>query len=310
MRSAGLWLVLAATQVFSTCPIHRCGELDQGYCLQRQGLDYVYEECPGSAPYRNLDYGKDVGRCSLGVPELKFTGETCKVDFDCFSRNCSEGVCIGPSQKRCRTTLDCLPGERCSQNTCTALIPAGKSGCFVNPDCELHSGCFEGVCIPFFSLSPGAKTECTVHMTSLLCESGRCADLHCIPKPSALTTYPQECYDDYECEVEDCAGYQVPAVCGCGLGSKGQEACKLRVTDDVMQEYLDLVKEWLLGTEIERCHSSARFAEPCMRQYWAGWKLKRLQTLSLVFRFVPLQYVEPCVLDVLKHSSMLKHIVI
>lgn len=310
MRSAGLWLGLLIAQVGSLCPIHRCGKLEAGYCLQRQGLDYVYEKCPESSPFCNLDYGKDVGRCSLGLPDLKFTGETCKVDFDCFSRNCREGRCSGPNQQRCRTTLDCLPGERCSQNVCKPLLSAGQSGCFVHPDCELHSGCFEGVCVPFFSLPVGSKTECTVHMTSLLCESGRCADLHCIPKPNTLTVYPQKCYDDYECEVEDCVGYTIPAACGCGLSSKGQEACKLRVSDDITQEYLDLVKDWLLGTEIQHCHSSARFAEACMRQYWAEWKVKRLQTLSLAFRSVPWQDIEPCVLDVLVHSSMLKHIVI
>jgi hypothetical protein len=303
-------LLLAVIGVFGTCPLHRCGELEAGYCLQRQGLDYVYELCPESTPYCNLNYEKDVGKCSANLPDFRFTGEYCKADFDCFSKNCTDKVCIGPSDHRCRTTLDCLPGERCSENRCRQLIPAGQSGCYVNTDCEIHSGCFEGLCIPFFSLFQGAKTVCTVYMTSLLCESGRCADLHCIAKPDSSTSYPAECYDDYECEVEECVGYAIPAVCSCGLTSKPHGSCRLRVTDDAMQEYLDLVKEWLLGPEVEHCHSSARFAQPCMRIYWSERKIKRLQTLSLLFKSAPLQDLQPCVLDVLLHSSHLKHIII
>lgn len=303
-------MVLLFSFSLATCPIHRCGSLPSGFCLQRQGLDYVYSLCPPEAPYCSLDYAKNLGRCAPNLPDLRFTGSNCKVDFDCLTRNCRDGVCSGPGGNRCKTTIDCLQGERCSENVCKALIPVGGEGCYVNTDCEVHAGCFEGKCVKFFSLGEGEKTECTVHMTSLLCESGRCANLHCIAKPDALTTYPRECYDDYECEVEDCVGYSMPAVCSCGLTSVSHGTCKLRVTDDLLQDYLDLLREWLLGPEIEHCHSSARFAVPCLHTYWSTSKLRRLRTLSLLLKPTPMQDLHSCVVDVLLHSSYLTNVVI
>jgi hypothetical protein len=98
----------------------------------------------------------------------------------------------------------------------------------------------------------------------------------------------------------------IPANCICGISSSAQGHCKVRVTDDAVQEYLDLAEEWLSSRGIEKCHSAARYTFLCMKLYWSETKMKRLHWLSFIFKNSPFQDVESCPGNVLMDSSISK----
>jgi len=296
-------VALGLLALAAACEIHHCGQLPADTCRLPSTTATLYALCPALKPFCQIDpTGK--GTCGPRRPQYLLPGDRCETSEDCLSQRCEDSLCIGrPSGGHCSTMLDCGIGLYCAKKTCQPLV-SSDAECETPLDCDVHSSCFDGKCVRYFSQDIGEPTDCSLLHFSFLCSSGLCAQSVCVSQPSHVTTYPSPCEIDYDCNLTQCEGFAAAGQCTCGPGSSSRKHCAVRPTDDVSAEYVKLARAWVLGKEVENCHTAGRFQFRCLERYWDEGLTRRLKYLSAVKRPRPFQDLEPCALEVLLSSSL------
>ena len=298
--------ILGLFALASACEMHKCGPLPADTCRLPTPTATLYALCPAFKPFCQIDKeGK--GSCGPRRPQYLLPGDLCQDSEDCLSQRCEEGVCVGKQKGgHCSTMLDCEIGLYCAKKTCQPLISSQeeRTECETPLDCDVHSSCFDGKCVRYFSQDIGEQTDCSLLHFSFLCNSGLCADNVCVSPPSHSTIYPSRCEVDSDCSLTECESFVSSGKCTCGGSSSGHKYCAVRPTDDVSAEYVNLARAWVLGREVENCHTAGRFQFRCLERFWDEGLTKRLKYLSAVKRPRPFQDLEPCALEVLLSSSL------
>lgn len=123
----------------------KCPESGEGACYQGKCVECIdiipYAQCaPGLAC--NGVYCVPFPDCSMagcgGLCAPCAVGYGCQVDSDCFSNNCTNGMC---------TLADCMDGRR---NGTETGVDCGSGSCMPCPDgegCAMHTDCQSGVCM-------------------------------------------------------------------------------------------------------------------------------------------------------------------
>ena len=298
--------LLALISLVSACEVHKCGELPTDVCRLLTPGTTLYSPCSGPNPFCQIDRsGK--GTCGPRRPQHLLPGDLCQEPEDCLSQRCEKGVCLGkPKGSHCSTMLDCGIGLYCTDKTCQPLVSSleGRKECETPLDCDMHSSCFDGKCVRYFSQDIGENTDCSLLHYSFLCSSGLCADSKCVGQPSHPTEYPSRCEVDEDCSLTECDGFASAGQCTCGFSSTPHKYCSVRPTDDISSEYIKLARAWVLGKEVENCHTAGRFQFRCLERFWDRGLTQRLKFLSATKRPRPFQDLEMCALEVLINSSL------
>jgi hypothetical protein len=80
----------------------------------------------------NSNYLEDViyGFCYNSYDFFKLSGEKCKGDLDCYSKNCKDNICIGKLEnEKCNKNAECDVGLYCNNKKCEKLKNEGEN-CF------------------------------------------------------------------------------------------------------------------------------------------------------------------------------------
>jgi hypothetical protein len=173
-------------------------------------------------------------------PYLKYPGEACKVDDDCYGTDkdrCKEGKCKAP-EGPCKGNEDCLVGNYCkvasnvTESKCEKQIAVGKDGCVNSWDCVNNAVCQKGKCIEAFSLKVGEKIESKdKEINDLYCEFGKSKDGTCVQTVNAKSNDRiVACELNQKCSynITGIEGSQVEEVeCDCGYNKDGKGYCPI-----------------------------------------------------------------------------------
>lgn len=228
---------LASTNPFTDGGIINVN-LTTGVCQKNQtcaGLDKIYDESTVA--------GKCVDKSIVEPTEVRFPGEDCEKNSDCFADfgkngTCTDKKCAGVEVgKSCNKTVECLVGNFCSSNgTCTAQLSVGGK-CSSIYECANNLACYKGSCVEFGSVKSGEElTNNTIgdffddERKFLLCEFGQNNETACTQKLYHADVEKNANSDGYiKCNKGDKCLYSngIVEYCGCGYNADGQGYCPL-----------------------------------------------------------------------------------
>lgn len=150
------------------------------------------------------------------VINLRYPGEFCTLNEQCYTSLCKDYLCQGQKQGEvCVSAWNCNPGLYCgSTHLCEPLLTAGHA-CIADTDCTTFLICNLGTCTKAYSLSIGSQVAST-SAYSKACMSGfatsNLTGSYCAAapvSPSALRTCTPGtlCYDST-------TTYSKPCTCG------------------------------------------------------------------------------------------------
>jgi len=223
---------------------------------------------------------------NMTVPEIKvrFPGEECEVDSDCFNDVSHPGACYGKKcwgmneTQPCNATESCVVGLYCDlvKGQCTKQRKEGEP-CVYGWDCQNHLGCHDGTCKAFGSLKEGINVTSAMsnwdkpedvfgYGRRMLCEYASmdkngdvCSQFNyfgaTLGKKNADGFVP--CDKDDLCSYADLNNNTVSLPCGCGYNDQGQGYCPLpnKVNE---KDWKGAVKN-LIKRYQNKCHSIQRF---------------------------------------------------
>jgi hypothetical protein len=240
------------------CPRFSCGSLPSGDCSLRkkdettQFSSFTLQTCPSNnqqCPFYNLD---DPERDTLKCEEKDsvlirlYPGGPCESETDCLEGQCNDGVCAGIAEKeKCSKNSECYYGFACRkgdtpEDNTKYCLPQRKEGeaCVEDEECLNSHGCFNGKCIPYFSLADGTLLES--QNSPILCQSGYkhddlCARLTLVNGKDACDKSRPCTYDNNgkTITIED--------NCQCGYNPSGKTFCKIGSGD---KEYLKFIQDF------------------------------------------------------------------
>jgi len=215
--------------------------------------------------------------------ELRYPGEDCSNDNDCFNDashlgKCTDGKCVGMKENDiCNRTVVCEVGNYCdlAQSKCVKQKKEGDA-CVYGWDCQNNFGCYKGKCAAFGSVKIGeindaASSNWTFPEDStgrvVLCETGQldATDTVCASFNYTGTTASKVNKDGFvECNRDDDCVYtdghlfsNITAKCQCGYNADGKGYCPLPNGVNV-KDWQNAVKNF--GSKAKnKCHSVSRF---------------------------------------------------
>lgn len=127
------------------------------YATSSEGVKTIFaKRCPDGKVCSGT-WLSDQGVCQQRG--LKFPGESCVEDSECYSKNClitCQGNKLG---EYCSSQVECDPGFYCYGTRCVSQKSAGER-CTNMVECENGSGCWEdGYCRKFLSFDLGVNIK-------------------------------------------------------------------------------------------------------------------------------------------------------
>ena len=187
-----IFLLLLPLYLSSTeCPLLKCISSKDKACFRKEiKSDYKNIEIrpcyQNKMCERNLTFpsgfqekGTDEAFCvkkTVKVFQL-FPGDSCSLNAQCFSGNCTKGACLGkPENKTCAAHAECLNGLACIDSKCKKQKSVGEK-CKNDYECINTAGCdSKGFCRSYFSLENGDEVPSKTIENKYfhkLCKSGQ-----------------------------------------------------------------------------------------------------------------------------------------
>ena len=221
-----------------TCPIFECNSIEEeDTCVipkPNTNSTFIVSKCKNANKHCALVSDEPTMKTKCEDKEkIKYKlypGLTCESNDDCFNNNCHVNKtkkCIGKKLKEpCNRHDECNLGYKCADGQCLSL----SSECEVDEDCSMNSGCFMKNCVEYFSLEDGYNVS-TAKQTPFLsfCKGGYAIDGLCVTL-KLDGKYEEPCNkENKSCIYIDGEGnkHNLPDMCKCGYGEKGNSYCKL-----------------------------------------------------------------------------------
>lgn len=219
----------------------------------RRCLEYD-ETCDYLSSYK----GSETIRCQSitnGIP-----GDVCRNNFNCKSKMCILGVCDGKLKNgRCTEHEDCNRGLACVNNKCLVQQQT-NSNCRNDYECVNNNGCYNEICIPYFSLVEGVESQYSKFCQSRFAINGFCREIELAQEnPSSNSG---SAVKNYICQNpnEGCR-YVISKTnlsfftnCVCSLGNTYQKFCPLDNSPD-----FNILTEKLRNSTDLTVHTTKRF---------------------------------------------------
>ena len=260
-----------ATATQDECPTYSCASLPVGECVQYNATNNSYnlhsclagQFCPVA-----LDSESNENCLTLPPSSQSFgyPGDTCTKNSDCsgLAQNCTKGICYGFGvDHSCSDQPDCGVGLMCenvgTNGTCQFQIPPGKA-CktwVYDMNCINGDVCNNEVCVPMYSQPNGAIVSTDYGVES--CASGFYESFigfpeegMCAPAPvSPVAEFPIPCQPGTPCYSAD-GRWSIP--CQCGVNAQGSAFCPVFPGDDLYQNFLTLMKQYVNQSNPALCH--------------------------------------------------------
>lgn len=276
-----IFLLHQTTAIF--CPAFSCSSNPYtsltGYCILQQGASYSLSICDDEY-YSYCNASLTDTLCSLPPTtsdlNTSYIGEPCVYDRTCINSICINNTCTKSEVSQdCSYSSMCSPGYFCNSSdyTCTKLIPLNSEyPCTEDFDCIYSSGCHNGTCIPYFSLTGGTTIETCNSQTNLLCESASCqvesntGVIICVNAINSSSTLPLACNGNQDCVIND-NGFTYTTRCICGINAFAQSFCNLAPGDADFMTLVKLYKEWINSSNVTMCNTMRRISLPCIQTY-------------------------------------------
>lgn len=315
-----LLLVVSCTQAL-TCPNYKCKTLTSPQCIEYNAatLTYYSHPCSSSAPYCPITSAANSSCTATPVtPSSKnYPGIKCSLAADCYSGNCTNGLCQGENQGSPCTSgltqnIQCNPGLFCnigaSTPTCLYLFKAGET-CTSDYECTYGTMCYnQTTCTKLGSIATGmpvAASEC-VNSMSKYCASEQCNlfannTAVCVDRYKNTHSIPYKCVDSTTCvsNTNSKTNTYLSGTCTCGSNSDGYAYCSLFPGDGYYSKYLDKLKKYDASTSISNCNVDVAYAPSCMTSHWDKTDLYEYQYYYYMYQnYVGLHNAEDCTIKV------------
>jgi hypothetical protein len=236
------------------CAKFECGPQDNNTCVyEKSGIDTVgynnvtiYDVCQEGQKcevdrydYQSLSYfNNDRSYKCIPVPTIRYPGEDCNNDSDCYSvgepHKCTEGKCSGIALgDSCIVSEDCLIGLSCQDSKCMPQKKFGES-CYYTDDCVNSLLCFNSTCsVTPYSLPLGSYFETQdVDIAGNYCVLGQFASVHekyfnffCVSNNQTWSEDYQKCNNGDTCTYEVTIIGNLTIDCSCGFNPDQQGYC-------------------------------------------------------------------------------------
>ena len=184
----------------------------------------------------------------------KMLGEKCTVDIECYSKNCTKGICSAKSiGDSCVDTYECEGSSFCQNGVCHSYLKENEICTDHNERCpygyicaQPYAGAEDRVCIKQHSIKSGNFAA-----TANLCESGlydmnTCYDTKL---PSGEKPF-KECNSDEDCVViKIFNGAETNIKGSCSSGREGKMRCGVVSTSNEWKEYIRVFRKVVQETE-------------------------------------------------------------
>jgi hypothetical protein len=233
------------------CRKYKCGSLDNDVCLSLNTTLQNEEIVTGQlcknndlrCPYASISSNNKI-LCEKpkNIPILQYPGGSCTTNDNCMNgKKCVENKCQGSAEGQiCEDSSDCYYGFSCftvnansTDKYCNRLKPKGAT-CNAENECQMHQGCFHGVCTDYFSLPDGTNLRPNnIDNQYSFCASGHdlygyCDSLKNINQNELTTDDLVECDEERPCRYTSINGtITQKSLCKCGKSSDGARYCPI-----------------------------------------------------------------------------------
>jgi hypothetical protein len=241
------------------CKIFTCGELPDGVCGAKNGIDFIYRRCEGDNKYCKFET-QDEGLCETNPKVKSYPGGTCQENNDCIVDICINNKCEGNDEgENCTHHGECVIGKVCRKNPekdeekiCLPPLEEGET-CTEDEDCHNSCGCFLGKCTKYFS-----QEDETPVPSKYFCKSGFelnkiCTTIYNIEPKN------QPCSQDEDCKYKFQNKTDVPLItdaCKCGYNKDSNKYCLLGSGDELYKNWINSTLTLLNDTS--NCHTAER----------------------------------------------------
>jgi hypothetical protein len=315
------------------CPKYSCKSgsqsFSEGTCVyysNSTGYDrYTTLKCPktGINTYCNIVIGANSTCVPPPAPAPRLPGEECNATISCAQNlACNMSACNDPKNcmgkcqgavafSKCDSTDQCDVGLFCKNELCVAQIEifSNTQECTDDSQCVNNAGCngtvaSPGLCVGYFNISDYDYVASCTNNQSLLCNSGYCVNYQNANRcfGSATNNRP----NPYVCSKNDCRSYNddnlgdlyIPGTCTCGYNSERTMVCSIFNQDKESTRYFSLLNDWYTGTDITKCHTSARGNSECISKSTWNDRLEFIYRRYKVPLYQYLYFADDCVTEV------------
>lgn len=276
------------------CPIYQCStpiqNISNAQCIEKNGFTYFLGTC-SEEYYSYCPPNESDSFCQLPLTpsdiNISYIGEPCVYDRNCYKSLCTDKICTGFTlNSTCSYTAQCNVGTYCFNSTCQALQSL-NGVCKSDYDCMNNLGCYYSTCVQYFSLKEGEILESCEGGFNYLCASGACGiasneTMFCLGNYKSVNLTPAICSNDGDCLMNQTLvpeGYS--SGCQCGYNEFGLSYCGLSPGDSDYQTFISLMKEWVAGSNIKKCHTYSRTNLKCINQF-----AKNSLAVELTYRYL------------------------
>ncbi len=161
MKSLAIVLLLAIVSASDTqCDIYRCVQMFGGQCanatLNNSIMTYNMQSCTNGkiCDLQLSDATPDLCATNHSFA-LRYPGEVCLTNAECFNANCTSGTCLGAVEAEyCDDDSACGPALYCEAKKCVKVKAKGES--CTTGKCDVTLVCSSGVCKEIGGLAVGA----------------------------------------------------------------------------------------------------------------------------------------------------------
>ena len=288
------------------CSLSNLNLNDTSYCIYSINNIYhlglcnsILYGCNPISPYNQT-------KCTYQDPYVPYSllpGNKCIYASDCAPTNdCVSNICRGFIKgASCSQDSACDIGLYCAAGVCASQIPINGNGCLDDNDCVNGAGCNNmnpadptlNKCLAYFSLAIGTQAN-----NIWLCQSSYIFNSACVTAPVSASL-PMQCVSNEQCTSKPINGLVYTSECVCGYNPTGSAYCELFNGDADSLKAINMMKQWVGSTNINKCHTSDRFGEGCMKEYWGAKNFRQFSYYYLyATQYAFLQDAEECAIKI------------
>ena len=216
---------------------------------------FYIRSCPNNmkCDSRQLQDGDNIYTCN-NYFLTKMLGEKCSVNIECYSKNCTKGICSAKSiGDTCSGTYECEGSSFCQNGVCHRYLKENEICTDHNERCpygyicaQPYAGAEDRVCIKQHSIKAGNFAA-----SANLCESGKyemntCYDTKLPPGEQSF----KECNSDEDCVViKVLKGVETKIKGSCSSGREGKMRCGVVSTSKEWKEYIRVFRKVVQETD-------------------------------------------------------------
>lgn len=230
---------------------------DTNVCMYYKNDEEVHyiRSCPDKMKCnsKQIQEGDGIYTCS-NYFLTKMLGEKCSVDIECYSKNCTNGICssklIGDS---CANTYECEGSSFCKSGICHRYLKENEICTDQSEMCpygyicaQAYAGAPDRICIKQHSVKSGEFAA-----NSYICESGLYDTNICYDTKLPQGEKPfKECKSNEDCDIiKVYKGVETNIKGSCRSGREGKMRCAVVSTSDEWKEYIRVFRKIVQETE-------------------------------------------------------------